>query len=125
MSSKRILLAAGVAVPLVYFGTIYLAGALHPGYSHIAQYGSELGQAGAPSAGLFAACILLTAATSIAAAIGLALAALHLGGRRVLATLAGVALGLFGVGLVFGAVFPMPDPRHGGFGLGNIFDGGA
>ena len=31
---------------------------------------------------------------------------------------AGVALGLWGFAMMMGGVFPMPDERHGGFGLG-------
>jgi hypothetical protein len=41
----------------------------------------------------------------------------HLGGRTLPAFLAGLAVFLWGVSFVMGGSFPMPDPRHGAFGL--------
>ena len=118
MRRTQLLLVAGTVVPLLYFGTIALAGALAPGYSHLSQYASELGQADSPVARLFNGGILLTAIATLLGASGLYLSTIALGARRRWSVLTGVSLALFGIGLVFGALFPMPDPRHGGFGLG-------
>ncbi len=123
MRITRGLLGVGIAAPFIFFGTLIVCGWLTPGYSHVSQYGSELGAAGSPTAGLFKAGVLWTAFATIAAALGLYRAADRLGSGRLWSILAGVALGLFGVGLVFGALFPMPDPRHGGFGLGMAVHG--
>jgi hypothetical protein len=54
-------------------------------------------------------CVL--AAFGIGAGLGQA------GGRRGLATVAAVCLALFGVSMVMGGMFPMPDERHGAYGL--------
>lgn len=118
MRRLQLLLTAGATVPLLYFGTIALAGLLSPDYNHVSQYASELGMAGSPSAGLFNSGILLTALATMAGSFGFYLAARALSPGRLWPILAGISLGLFGVGLAFGALFPMPDPRHGGFGLG-------
>ena len=42
----------------------------------------------------------------------------RIGGRALPSAAAGLALFLWGVSFVMGGLFPMPDPRHGGFGLG-------
>jgi hypothetical protein len=118
MPKQRALLTSGTFVPILYFGVVLLAAALVPGYSHVSQYASELGMAESPSAGLFNGGILMTGLAAVFGAAGIYVAARSEGGRRVWSALAGIALGLFGVGLLFGALFPMPDPRHGGFGLG-------
>ncbi len=116
--AARAFLSAGIVVPLLYFGTHLVAGGLTPDYSHVSQYGSELGIAGAPAARLFNGGILLTAVATILGAVGLYLGARRASPGRLWPALTGLSLGLFGVGLVFGGLFPMPDPRHGGFGLG-------
>ena len=41
-----------------------------------------------------------------------------LSGRWLWAVLAGIALACWGASMVLGGMFPMPDERHGGFGLG-------
>ena len=114
----RALLWSAVAVPFLYFGTVFVAALFFPGYSHVTQYASELGSAKAPHPQIFNVGAGLTALASLAAGLGFARGVEGLGGSRVLGWLAGVSLALFGVGLLFGALFPMPDPRHGGWGLG-------
>lgn len=41
----RALLWIAVAVPFLYFGTVLVSALFYPGYSHTAQYASELGAA--------------------------------------------------------------------------------
>ena len=118
MRASKTALAAGVSVPLIYLATLAVGGWLAPDYSHLTQYASELGMSGSPSADFFNGGILLTAVTTMAGSVGLYIAARRESLSKLWPVLAGVSLGLFGVGLVFGALFPMPDPRHGGFGLG-------
>ncbi len=118
MSSDRALLAAGVAVPFLYFGTVFGAALLYPGYSHVSQYASELGMAGQPSAALFNGGILATGVATLLGSFGISRGARRAGARPVAAVIGALLLGLFGLGLMMGGLFPMPDPRHGGFGLG-------
>ena len=118
MSRLRVLLIAGVAVPILYFSTVIASSFAYPGYSHLTQYASELGMAGTRSAIWFNGGIFVTGLAAIAASAGIYVAARNENGGRLWPVLATVSLALFGVGLLFGALFPMPDPRHGGFGLG-------
>lgn len=112
------LLRAGVLVPFLYFGTVILASFFYPGYSHVRQYASELGSSAARYPALFNAGILLTGAALIAAAAAFPGALRKLRANRTLSWLFVVTVAGFGIGMVMGALFPMPDPRHGGFGLG-------
>src|SRR6478672_1726556 len=92
----RALLWAAVAVPFLYFGTVFVAALFFPGYSHVTQYASELGSAKAPHPGIFNAGIGLTGLASLAAGLGFARGVVALGGSRVLGWLAGASLALFG-----------------------------
>ena len=114
---RRIPIAALVAVPLLYYFALIAGAATYPGYSHATRYASELGAADAPYPGLFNVSIILGGLFAILGAVGLAEALRDLSGRRLWPVLAGLALALWGAGMVMGGWFPMPDERHGGFGL--------
>jgi len=105
-------------MPFLYFGTLLLSAQFFPGYNHLTQYASELGSAQAAHPGIFNGGIFLAGVAGVAAGLGFARAVPALGGHRILGILAGLCVVLFGVSLILGAAFPMPDPRHGGFGLG-------
>lgn len=107
-----------VAVPVLYFGTLLVAASTWTGYSHVTQYASELGSAAAPRPAVFNTGIVLMGLVCVAAAAGLYGAARLAGARRAWAALGGVCVGAFGVSMVLGGLFPMPNPLHGGFGLG-------
>jgi hypothetical membrane protein len=116
--AHRYLLAAGVAVPILYFGNLLLSSLLYPGYSHVTQYASELGSAAARYPAVFNTGVVLLGLTAIAAGPGLGWALRRRGAGRVVSWAVAVLVALFGVGMLLGGLFPMPDPRHGGFGLG-------
>lgn len=107
-----------VAVPVLYFGTLLVAAATWPGYSHVTRYASELGGPEAPHPWVFNGGIVLLGGVCMLAGVGLFRAARRLGGRAAFGILAGVCTGLFGIAMVMGGIFPLPDPRHGAFGLG-------
>ncbi|HEX7704966.1 MAG TPA: DUF998 domain-containing protein [Thermoanaerobaculia bacterium] len=113
MTSLRV----GILVPFLYFGTLIVSSLLYPGYSHVRQYASELGAASAPYPIVFNAGIVLFGLAILVALAGFGRALRALGAGRVLTTLFLLTLGAFGAGMVMGALFPMPDPRHGAFGL--------
>lgn len=115
---KRALLWAAVAVPFLYYGTLLVSAAFYPGYNHVTQYASELGSSQAVYPAIFNVGTILGGVAIIVASFGVFHAAVAVGARRILALVAAVCLVLFGVGAIFGGLFPMPDPRHGGFGLG-------
>lgn len=114
----RRLLWAAIAVPILYFGTMLAAALFYPGYSHVTQYASELGSSSARYPSIFNTGVVLTGLAAVASGFAVRAAVAALGGLRMLALASAICLALFGVSLVLGGLFPMPDPRHGGFGLG-------
>jgi hypothetical membrane protein len=118
MRLEKILLMAGVAVPILYFGNLIVSSLFYPGYSHVTQYASELGSASARYPSLFNTGVILTGVAGIASSFGFFFAVRRLTGRSLLAALIGLSFLLFGVSMLMGGLFPMPDPRHGGYGLG-------
>ena len=115
---RRVQLAALIAVPLLYYFALVAGAATYPGYSHITRYASELGAAGAPYPGLFNNSIIAMGLAAIFGAVGLVGALRDLSGRWLWPALAGLMLALWGIAMVMGGAFPMPDERHGAFGLG-------
>lgn len=115
---RRIELAALIAVPVLYYFALIVGAATYPGYSHANRYASELGAAGAPYPDLFNYSIVIGGIAALLGAVGMAGALRDLSGGRLWPLLAGIALALWGAGMVMGGWFPMPDDRHGGFGLG-------
>jgi hypothetical protein len=41
-------------------------------------------------------------------------------GRKVLVVVIAITVGIFGINAFFGCFYPLPDPRHGGYGIGLI-----
>ena len=120
MSTNRILLLSAVAVPFLYYGTMLIASALYPGYSHVTQYASELGSASAPYPAVFNIGAILGGIAGILGGVGVFRTLRELGRGTVVPGL--VALAIIGqaIGFVFAGMFPMPDERHGGFGIGML-----
>jgi hypothetical protein len=116
--AERALLTAGVLVPVLYYAALLVTPLFWPGYSHVRQYASELGSADSPRPQLFNVTIVAAGVAAMLAAGGFILALKRIGGRALPALLAGLAVFLWGGSFVMGGLFPMPDPRHGGFGLG-------
>jgi hypothetical membrane protein len=114
---EKLSLGAAVAVPFLYYGNVVLSSLLYPGYSHILQYVSELGSAAAPHAWVFNTGVVLFGLATASSGAGLGLALYRRDSGRLLAVLVAVLVTLGGLGFVMGGLFPMPDPRHGGFGL--------
>lgn len=112
----RALLKLGIAAPLLYFGTLVAASLTWPGYSHVTQYASELGSAAAPQPWIFNAGIVATGIAGLLGGVGVG-RSLAAEGRRISGALAGAALAAWGAGMIFGGLFPMPNPLHNGFGL--------
>jgi heme/copper-type cytochrome/quinol oxidase subunit 4 len=115
---QRLLPWALIAIPVLYYFALIVGAATYPGYSHVTNYASELGAAEAPYPWLFNTCTILEGILAIVAAALLPGGLTRLGGSRPWAIVAAIALAMFGVAMVMGGMFPMPDERHGGFGLG-------
>lgn len=115
---RKILLSALIAVPIFYYFGLIAGAATYPGYSHVTRYASELGAADAPYPALFNCSIIAGGIAALLGSIGLAGALRDLSGRWRWAAPAGVALALWSASMVMGGMFPMPDMRHGAFGMG-------
>jgi len=117
MQRTRRLLLLGIAVPILYFGTLFVAASTWPGYSHQTRYASELGGPEAPKPWVFNSGSVFMGSVCIGSAFGFGRAVVEITGRRVPSVLAGFCIGLFGVSMLMGGLFPMPNPLHGGLGL--------
>lgn len=117
MRLERYLLLAAVAAPILYFGNLVVSSLFYPGYSHVTQYASELGGPDAPRPGIFNNGVILTGLATVAAGWGFFLALRRLTGKSLLPVLTGLAVALAGIAFVMGGLFPMPDPRHGAYGM--------
>ncbi|WP_374514591.1 DUF998 domain-containing protein [Brevundimonas sp.] len=117
---RRLLALALIMITALYYFGLLAGAATYPGYSHVTNYASELGAAEAPYPWLFNISIILAGASAIVAALTLPAAFRGLGARRVWSIVAAVALALWGASMIMGGLFPMPDERHAGFGLGLV-----
>lgn len=114
MQPASLLLKLGVLVPVLYYGVLLVGGYLTPGYNHLTQYASELGMAGKPAAQLFNYGIIAAGACAIIGALGALIAMKSLGSSILWAILAALCTAAFGVSLVYGGLYPMPNPLHAG-----------
>lgn len=114
----KLLLLAGVLIPVVYFGLLIIAPLIYPGFDYATQYASEMGSSAARHPAVFNMGIMLCGVFGVVASFGFFHAVRRLGGNTLLAALTGLALLLFGIATFMGGKFPMPDERHGGYGLG-------
>jgi hypothetical membrane protein len=117
MNSPRTLLLLGIAVPVLYFATLLIAAATWPSYSHVTRYASELGGPEAPFPAIFNVGIIAMGVTCILGSFGFGGALARLTEHRVSSVATAICLSLFGVSMIMGGAFPMPNPLHGGFGL--------
>ncbi len=115
---RRQLLRAGVAVPVLYFGTQLIIGATTPGYSFQRQPASDLGAGGAFTATLFNGGAIITGLAAMAAAGGLLLAAPRIQFPRVASWVMALAMVSTGAAAMAAGAFPLPDSRHGGGAIG-------
>lgn len=114
----RLLLKFGIAAPILYFATVIVCSLLNPGYSQVSQYVSELGAATAKRPDVFAVGIMATGAFAIIAGLGFGFGLRRKARGLILPLLTALTVIAWGVSMVMGGLYPMPDPRHGAYGLG-------
>ena len=119
-SARKPLALTLIAITALYYFGLLVGAATYPGYSHMTNYASELGAAAAPYPWVFNGSIILAGAAAMLAAVMLPDAFRSIGATRGWSIAAAIALGLWGVSMVVGGFFPMPDERHGAFGLGLV-----
>jgi hypothetical protein len=61
--------------------------------------------------------VILCGLAALAGGFGLSHALAELSGRRGWSVVAGASISLWGLAIVIGGLYPMPDERHGAFGL--------
>ncbi|MBI1406726.1 MAG: DUF998 domain-containing protein [Caulobacter sp.] len=109
---RRILLAIGVAAPIVAFLSVVTAVLAYPGFNNATQFLSELGGATARFPLIFNGGVMISGAAAGVAGVGFGLAVVALGGSRIAAGLVTLCFGLAGVGLVISSLFVWPNPIH-------------
>lgn len=107
-----------IAAPFFYYFGLIVGAATWPAYSHVTNYASELGMAEAPYPAIFNVSAILSGMALIASAVLLALKRTGFPGPRLWVVLAACAIALWGTANIMAGVFPIPDERHGAFGLG-------
>jgi len=100
-------------LPLIYFGTIIIAGIFASDYSHFGQHASELGiNSNKIAVLLFQLGIIATSISMFILAIGLRM------NFRNRFYLTPILVFIFGITFIFGAIFPIGSPWHGFYGFG-------
>lgn len=108
----RVLLACGIAAPLLAFATTALAMAANPRFNLATQYLSELGGASARAPQIFNAGVLIAGIMAGLAGVGFGLSILTLTRSRWIAVLTAALFVIAGWGMVQSAIFHWPDRRH-------------
>jgi hypothetical membrane protein len=117
MKLARALLAAGVAVPIIYFTNLIVAEVRTPEVDPWSQLPSDLGVAGLAWAGVFNAGLVAVGAAAVLSGIGLFLGLRAIGANSVLRACAGATMLVAGVVMAMAGLFPLPDPLHYGFNM--------
>ena len=106
-----------ILAPIFYYVALIGGSLLWPGYSHVTQYASELGSSAAPNPMFFNGNVILCGLSALIGGFGLTHVLTQLSGSRGWAVAAGVSISLWGLAIVVAGLYPMPDERHGAFGL--------
>lgn len=110
---KQFLIKQAIFLPIIYFGSIIIAGLFANDYNHWGQHASELGINSSKSAViLFQIGIVLTSISLFLLAFGLLL------NFKSRFSISSILVFAFGVTFIFGAIYPINSPWHGFYGLG-------
>jgi hypothetical protein len=112
--TTSMLLALGVAVPILYFGMQLAAAPFCADYSFMRRDASTLGSAESTRPWIFNGGSFLLGVIMIAASVGFWKALTRHGVRPWLATATAITIAMGGLGSINAALFPLPDPRHTG-----------
>ncbi len=120
LKREKILLVSGIAAWLVYLLNLLVLAALWPGYSHISNYVSDLGRSENPYHGVFNGAIILYGTLNLLTGLGFYYSVKRITRRKIISIVVGLSFALIGVGAYFAGIFPLPDERHSGYGIGLI-----
>lgn len=119
-SKEQIFLWAGAVSWIIYFLTVFVIGAVTPGYSLIANIISEMGKNEAPYHQILNAVTILYGFFVLTSGLGFFYSVKRFTGKNNLSIIIGILVAMFGTSCIFAGLFPMPDPRHTAFGIGNV-----
>ena len=108
----RLLLACGMAAPVLALTSTLVATAANPDFNPARQYLSELGGATAGAPLIFNAGVLAAGLMAGLAGAGFGLTIVALTKARWIAVLTAIVFLLAGLGMARAALYPWPDPRH-------------
>ena len=114
---RRLLLGAGIAMPVIYFGNLIVAEAMSPAVNAWMRLPSDLGVAPLQWAPVFNAGLIAVGASAIFGAGGLFLGLRRLGAKLALSGATGLAMTVSGLVMAMAGLFPLPNPLHYGFNL--------
>jgi glucans biosynthesis protein C len=109
---RRLMLACGMAAPLLALASTLAAMAAYPHFNPARQYLSELGGAAASQPLIFNAGVFVAGAMATLAGVGFGLAIAALTRARAVAALTAAVFALAGYGLMQAAIYHWPDKRH-------------
>jgi hypothetical membrane protein len=107
-------LGFAIAVPLLYYGVQVVAAPFFPDFSVLGTIASELGSDRSTRPWVFNAGMILTGIAALVGSIGLQRALRRLGAHPIVAWLTLLAVAGTGLSALWGGIYPLPDPRHGG-----------
>ncbi len=107
-------LGFAIAIPLLYYGVQVVAAPFFPDFSVLGTIASELGSDRSTRPWVFNAGAILAGIAAIVGSIGLQRALRRLGTHPIVAWLTLLAVAGTGLSLIWGGIYPLPDPRHGG-----------
>jgi hypothetical membrane protein len=113
----KAVLWAGVAAPIIYFGTQIAAIALNPSFNFAEQQPSELGIAAMDLPIVANAGFVASGIAFALGGVGLFAGLRSVGGNTIIAALAGLTLVILGFTIAMSGFFPLPSPLHYAFDL--------
>jgi hypothetical protein len=105
-------LYAGVAVPILYFGTQLIAAPFYPGYSFLTNDASTLGSSGSAAPAVFNGGAIATGVAMLVGSWGFIRTFQKLGVHLVLTWLTMLTIISGAIGSINAGMHPLPDPRH-------------
>ena len=120
INREQIFLGIGIACMIIYLLNLFVLGSISPGYSHMKHLASHLGTAWFPYHNIFNAVVILMGLLYILAGMGFYYSTKRITGRKVLAVVIAISVWAFSVNAFFAGLYPLPDPRHGGYNIALI-----
>ncbi len=110
---KNLLIKQAIYLPVIYFGTLIIAGLFAHEYSHIGQHASELAiNSNKTAVNIFTIGIFLTGLSMVLYGVGLLLK------FKQQLSVTSVLVCVFGITFLFGTFYKIGSPWHGLYGIG-------